>query len=83
MSPVVGDDNQLLQVLTNFIFLNAAQAMKGGGKIQAITRQDSDRIVLQVKDNGIGISAVNLPRIFDPFFTTKQDWFGTVAWASR
>ena len=31
----------------------------------------------EVSDDGVGISAENLPRIFDPFFTTKEIGEGT------
>jgi len=73
---VMGDDNQLLQVLTN-IFLNAGQAMPRGGLITVRVRSQNDQVVITVSDTGVGIAAANLPKVFDPFFTTKQDWFGT------
>lgn len=46
---------------------------KGNITVEAHHTED-DWVELSVKDDGVGISAANLPRIFDPFFTTK---FGT------
>jgi signal transduction histidine kinase len=34
-------------------------------------------VILEVKDNGSGISEKNLQKIFDPFFTTKATGLGT------
>ncbi len=36
------------------------------------TEQTDDFVSIDITDNGIGISSVNLKRIFDPFFTTKD-----------
>jgi two-component system, NtrC family, sensor kinase len=36
-----------------------------------------DRILIQIKDNGIGIPEADLPKLFDPFFTTKPAGKGT------
>jgi PAS domain S-box-containing protein len=81
--PVEADEGQLVQVFNN-LFINACQAMPGGGVITIVTanvrvaRHDSlpltageyARIV--VADQGSGIAAEHLPRIFDPYFTTKE-----------
>ena len=51
---------------------NAVQALAGdGGQIVITTEVIDKRIYLSIRDNGIGISAENLPRIFEPFFTTR------------
>ncbi len=50
---------------------NAVEAMPSGGTIQACVRQEGDRIVLSVADQGQGISPDEIPRVFDPFFRAK------------
>ena len=73
---VLARPGELQQVMFN-IFLNAAQAMHGTGRIEARARAEGARIALSVRDAGPGIPAEHLGRIFDPFFTTKQPGEGT------
>ncbi len=77
---VHGDAGQLQQVLMNLAG-NARQALeqKGrGGTIRVRTRQIGDqRVLLEIADDGPGISAENMEHIFDPFFTTKPAGMGT------
>ena len=74
---VAGNEQELSQVLVNLL-INACHAVDGQGTIQVITfKIDSDRVHIQVKDNGKGIEKKNLSRIFDPFFTTKPVGQGT------
>jgi signal transduction histidine kinase len=40
-------------------------------------REGDDVVVLQFKDNGIGMNDVVLRKIFDPFFTTKMGQGGS------
>jgi signal transduction histidine kinase len=39
--------------------------------------RQAQRVLIEVADEGAGISAENRTRIFDPFYTTKQDRGGT------
>ncbi|MDH5184820.1 MAG: ATP-binding protein [Gammaproteobacteria bacterium] len=39
--------------------------------------KDNKMILIEIEDNGSGISAEILPRIFDPFFTTKEVGHGS------
>jgi signal transduction histidine kinase len=83
--PVWGMRSRLEQLILNLI-VNAAEAMKGQGKLfisaHAGTQITPQRVVLQpvacsayveicVSDSGPGIDPQILPRIFEPFFTTK------------
>ena len=72
--PVVGNPNELEQVLTNLI-LNARDAIlekKKGGDVHIAFLKDAKHVSVQVKDEGSGISKDVISRIFDPFFTTKD-----------
>ncbi len=72
---VVADENQLAQVFINLV-LNAVDAMPQGGTLTVCSRAMPDRVIVEVKDTGVGIEAEDLPRIFDPFFTTKDSGTG-------
>jgi signal transduction histidine kinase len=69
--------SQINQVVMNLV-VNAAHAIGAQrGKIVVRTAQRGQDVVLEVQDNGSGISKDVLPRIFDPFFTTKKVGEGT------
>jgi signal transduction histidine kinase len=68
--------SELNQVWTNLID-NAIDAMGGKGELQVRTYRDDECVVVEIRDNGPGISAEVLPRIFEPFFTTKGVGEGT------
>ncbi|NUP89337.1 MAG: cache domain-containing protein [Candidatus Sumerlaeia bacterium] len=74
---ILGDKNQLQQVLLNLTF-NACEAMDGGGgRLSVTTEARADHVAILVADTGHGISEENLGRIFDPFYTTKPVGKGT------
>jgi len=73
---IFADYDQLQQVFLN-LFLNARDAMPGGGELSVITSNSNKKIQIEIADSGIGIDAQNLKQIFDPFFTTKQTGKGT------
>jgi signal transduction histidine kinase len=70
------DPQRLRQVFLN-LALNAIDAVGENGEItiraQAVrnTQGRREKIVINFKDNGVGIPVSHLNRIFDPFFTTK------------
>ncbi|MGA3089192.1 MAG: ATP-binding protein [Terriglobales bacterium] len=68
--------SELNQVWTNLID-NAIDAMKGNGELRVRTYRDNDCAVVEIGDNGPGISPENKPHIFEPFFTTKGVGEGT------
>ena len=70
------DRDQIIQVLTNLIN-NSLTAMDNRGVLK-ITAEDTDNeIVIEVSDNGCGISDDIKSKIFEPFFTTKPTGKGT------
>ena len=84
------DQGQIEQVLLN-LFVNAWQAMSGGGEIfvqtenvmldgehiKPLNLMPGDYVKISVTDTGVGIDENDLERIFDPFFTTKAVGEGT------
>jgi signal transduction histidine kinase len=68
--------SELNQVWTNLID-NAIDAMGGKGELRVRTYRDDDCVVVEIGDNGPGISPEVKPHIFEPFFTTKGVGEGT------
>ena len=67
---------ELNQVWANLID-NAAEAVDGRGRIAVGAYGDGDLVVVEITDDGPGISREIQNRIFEPFFTTKQIGKGT------
>jgi len=76
---VTGDSEQIRQVLVNVI-KNALESAGPGGKVEVRMRAAGDNgdkgILVEVRDNGPGISQQDMNRIFQPFFTTKEKGTG-------
>ncbi len=68
--------SELNQVWTNVID-NAIDAMHGKGELRVRTYREDDCVVVEIADNGPGISPEVQPHIFEPFFTTKAVGEGT------
>ncbi len=92
LPPVRAERAHVEQILINLI-ANASQALESitdapatrknepGGRvpptISVRTLLQGSDVIMEVQDNGPGISPENLPRIFDPFFTTRAEGEGT------
>ena len=84
LPPVVGNDNELKQVLLNLV-VNAAQAIAETkatgvaklGTIQITTRRAATFAEIAIADDGPGIPEHVMARMFEPFFTTKSVGQGT------
>ncbi len=70
--PISADASELRDALMNLIF-NAVDAMPQGGKITLRTSYAGGRIVLQVRDTGVGMPEEVRLRCLEPFFTTKGE----------
>ncbi len=75
LPPVLGDKNQIEQVLLNLIS-NALDAMEGSLQrvmtIQTDLGKKGQQVRIEVGDTGIGMTAEQIEHIFNPFFTTKD-----------
>lgn len=71
------DEKLITQVIINLIRNSSESINKNNGKIQikAFLSQPSD-IIIQISDNGAGISPELIDKIFIPFFTTKENGSG-------
>lgn len=69
------DADMLKQVILN-LFINAQQAMAGGGELMIRTdRRDKD-VVIEISDTGSGIEADKLERIFDAYYSSRPQGSG-------
>jgi signal transduction histidine kinase len=71
---VRADERMLRTALLN-LMRNGAEANPDGNVFVTAGREDGT-VVIQVRDNGPGISAADLQKIFIPFFTTKAKGHG-------
>ncbi len=84
LPPVRCRADKLSSVLLNLL-INAVHALEDRygndaaeqGVVTVRTRVQDDQILLEVTDNGAGISREDGEKIFDPFFTTKEVGRGT------
>ncbi len=76
---ILSADQSLLTQLVLNLTENAIKYGKVGGDVWLNASQADGSVVLTVRDNGIGISAENLPHVFDRFFRadTARDRSGT------
>ena len=70
LPPILGNAGKLQQVFLN-LFLNAKDAMSGGGTLRVATEANG-HVGVAISDTGSGIAPEHLQRIYDPFFTTKS-----------
>ena len=76
---VTGNGHDLEQVMSNLV-LNALQSLQSnacGVTLSAKFKKDKDCIVIQTRDEGIGMTAEVLEKVCEPFFTTKGGRGGT------
>ncbi|HEY0490835.1 MAG TPA: ATP-binding protein [Telluria sp.] len=68
---VAGDENRLVQVVTNLLN-NAAKYTPEGGEIRVRTELREADVVLSISDDGIGIAPELQPRVFDLFSQAER-----------
>ncbi|MCF7970442.1 MAG: sensor histidine kinase [Methylococcaceae bacterium] len=69
------DWDQMLQVFLNLI-MNAIQHMQVNGRINISTSLANNKLIIQVADDGSGISDAQKESIFEPFYTSRKEGIG-------
>jgi len=76
-SPVTGMlDEAAIRAVTLNLVLNAVQAMSSGGQLSIATRKTGDKLCMEIKDTGPGMTPERIKQIFEPFNTTKARGLG-------
>jgi signal transduction histidine kinase len=69
------DAEQIKRALVN-LMKNAVQAMRGGGVLVVQASEGEGETVIEIVDDGPGMSAEVRERLFEPFFSTKEQGSG-------
>lgn len=69
------DAGMLKQVVLN-LFINAQQAMNGGGELMIRTSKQKENAVIQISDTGKGIAPEKLPELFKPYSSFRLSGTG-------
>ena len=72
---ILGHYEPLRRAFAN-LYRNAAEAMKGSGRIDVTVTGDGSGLAITIADHGPGIPAELRQRVFEPYFTTKDDGTG-------
>lgn len=74
--PEIEADPGRVEHLFMNLCLNALQAMKQGGSIQVAGSANDSSVMIEVKDNGPGMTQDQIENAFQPFQSSRPDGFG-------
>jgi len=73
-------ENEIMQVVMN-ILQNSEDSLIERGvtepRVKILTTKENDYLIIEISDNGGGVSDSIIDKIFDPYFSTKKDKNGT------
>ncbi|RMG89710.1 MAG: GAF domain-containing protein, partial [Chloroflexi bacterium] len=72
LPPILGERNQLAQVVTNLIANAINYTLNGFVRVLTLYDPDRQMVGLCVQDSGIGIAADDLPHLFDRFYRGER-----------
>lgn len=68
---IFGDRDKLTQLMDNIVS-NAVKYSPEGGTITCTIKEERDRVVVSIKDEGVGIPKENIPFVFDRFYRVDK-----------
>ena len=72
---ILGDSQKIRQCFINLI-KNAIEAMENGGKLIIRLKTSSGKVLIDIIDNGVGMTSYELENLQTPYFTTKEKGTG-------
>ncbi|MFD0698869.1 ATP-binding protein [Paenibacillus sp. GCM10027628] len=72
---VRANSEKLIQCLVN-LTKNGIEAMPSGGTLQIIGYKRSSQVIIEIKDNGVGMTPEQIDRLGTPFYSTKHKGTG-------
>ncbi|MCI3921074.1 ATP-binding protein [Paenibacillus sp. TRM 82003] len=72
---VNAETDKLIQVLVNLV-KNSVEAIAQQGKVEIRAYASNGFVLVEVSDNGTGMTEETISKLFDPFFTTKEHGTG-------
>jgi signal transduction histidine kinase len=73
---IVRMNSSLFEWVIENLCKNAVDAMEGKGRLLLTLKAESNRVIIEVTDNGKGIRKRDIKNVFTPGFTTKQRGWG-------
>lgn len=73
---VTANGPEIKQVVLNLVS-NALEAMESGQKLKITLSEQTDQVLMQFDDEGVGMSSTTLDNLFEPFYTQRKDGKGT------
>ena len=70
LASINGNEVTLVEALVNIIG-NAVKYTQMGGHIAIAAREEAGKILVEIKDNGVGIATEDIPHLFDDFYVGK------------
>jgi signal transduction histidine kinase len=73
IADVPADERKFKQIMLNLLS-NAVKFTPFGGKVAVSVRRETDRLVFEISDTGIGVSEADLPKLGEPFFQAQSPY---------
>jgi len=70
--PVYADEERILQVVTNLIMNSIKYGVNNGTTEVSVNQLNSEKLIIRITDNGLGISKKHLPRLFERFYRVDK-----------